>query len=120
MLIKQRASIARKEEYGYLLLGLAHLLAISGLYQLTTDYNSLAVSASWLFYAICVMSIAYFRKDKMMAKSALFVLGFAAGKALIYDASATPTIIRILCLMLTGVVLYGSGLVIRKIAEWKN
>ncbi|MCC5013489.1 MULTISPECIES: DUF2339 domain-containing protein [unclassified Legionella] len=120
LLIKHHASITRKEEYGYLLLGLAHLLAISGLYQLTTDYNSLAVSASWLFYAICVMSIAYFRKDKIMAKSALFVLGFAAGKALIYDASATPTIIRILCLMLTGVVLYGSGLVIRKIAEWQN
>lgn len=120
LLTKHHASIARKEEYGYLLLGLAHLLAISGLYQLTSDYNSLAVSASWLFYAICVISIAYIRKDKIMAKSALFVLGFAAGKALIYDASSTPTIVRILCLMLTGVVLYGSGFLIRKIAEWKN
>ncbi|WED42499.1 DUF2339 domain-containing protein [Legionella cardiaca] len=111
--------LAQKEEQGYLLLGAAHLLGITGLYQLMTDYGSLAVSASWLFYAVLVIVFAVIRRDKVMARSALIVLGFAAGKALLYDASSTPTIIRILCLLLTGIVLYGSGFLIRKIGEWK-
>lgn len=54
-----------------------------------------------------------------MAKSALFVLGFAAGKALLYDAASAPTVVRIGCLLLTGAVLYGCGLLMRKIAHWK-
>ncbi|CEK11765.1 DUF2339 domain-containing protein [Legionella hackeliae] len=108
-----------REEFEYLLLGSAHLLGITGLYRLMTDYGSLAVSASWLFYAILVISFAFYRKDRVMARSALLVLSFAAGKALLYDASSTPTIVRIGCLLLTGVVLYGAGLIMRKIAEWK-
>lgn len=55
-----------------------------------------------------------------MARSALIVLSFAAGKVLLYDASSTPTVVRILCLLMTGVVLYGSGFLIRKIAGWKT
>ncbi len=102
------------------LLGAAHLLAVSGLYRLTTDTGSLAVSASWLFYAVCVIAFAFDRKDEVMAKSAMLVLGFAAGKALLYDAASAPTTVRILCLLLTGAALYGSGFLIRKISGWKN
>lgn len=102
------------------LLGAAHLLAVSGLYRLTTDTGSLAVSASWLFYAVCVIAFAFDRKDEVMAKSAMLVLGFAAGKALLYDAASAPTTVRILCLLLTGAALYGSGFLIRKISSWKT
>ena len=102
------------------LLGAAHLLAVSGLYRLTTDTSSLAVSASWLFYAICVIAFAFNRKDEVMAKSAMLVLGFAAGKALLYDAASAPTTVRILCLLLTGAALYGSGFLIRRISGWKT
>lgn len=119
LLLFDNKGFAKKEDHGYLLLATAHLLGIAGLYQLMTDYGSLAVSASWLFYAVLVISFAFFRKDKTMARSALIVLGFAAGKALLYDAASTPTTIRIFCLLLTGVVLYGSGFLIRRIAEWK-
>jgi len=102
------------------LLGAAHMLAVSGLYRLTTDISSLAVSASWLLYAICVIAFAFERKDEVMAKSAMLVLGFAAGKALLYDAASAPTTIRILCLLLTGAALYGSGFLMRKISAWKT
>ena len=102
------------------ILGAAHLLAVSGLYRLTTDVSSLAVSASWLFYAVCVIAFAFERKDEVMGKSAMLVLGFAAGKALLYDAAEAPTTVRILCLLLTGAALYGSGFLIRKISGWKN
>ena len=116
---------ARGEEFsghgGYgPLLGAAHLLAVSGLYRLTTETGSLAVSASWLLYAVCVIAFAFGRKDEAMAKSAMLVLGFAAGKALLYDAASAPTTVRILCLLLTGAALYGSGFLIRRISGWKT
>ncbi len=120
-LIVHHDTLVGKDEYVYyLLLGAAHLLAVTGLYQLTNHYSSLAVSAAWLFYAVCVINFAMLRKDKMMAKSALIILAIAAGKALLYDASSTPTIVRILSLILTGAVLYGCGLFIKKMSDWKN
>ncbi len=101
------------------LLGAAHLLAVLGLYRLTKDAGSLEVSASWLLYAVCVIGYAFSRRDEVMAKSAMFVLGFAAGKALLYDAASAPTVVRIMCLLLTGAALYGSGFLIRRISGWK-
>ena len=101
-------------------LGAAHLLAVLGLYRLTKDAGSLEVSASWLFYAVCVIAFAFTRRDETMAKSAMFVLGFAAGKALLYDAASAPTVVRILCLLLTGAALYGSGFLMRRISGWKT
>ncbi|WP_203455281.1 DUF2339 domain-containing protein [Legionella sp. MW5194] len=120
VLIYRRDDLAHNDEKGSVLLGAAHALAIAGFYRLADPYGSLAVSACWLFYAIAVMAFAYQRRDKTMAKSALVVLGFAAGKALLYDAASTPTLVRILCLLLTGVVLYGAGFLMKKIAEWEK
>jgi uncharacterized membrane protein len=117
-LTQGREKFKKHEEYGNTLLGAAHLLAIIGFYRLTTDHGSLAVSASWLLYAVFVMAFAYQRKDRVMAKSALLVLSFAAAKALLYDASSAPTIVRILCLLLTGAVLYGSGFLMRRMSQW--
>ncbi len=111
--------LAGKNAYGPLL-GAAHLLAVAGFYRLTKDIGSLQVSASWLFYAVCVIAFAFSRRDEAMAKSAMFVLGFAAGKALLYDAASAPTAVRIFCLLLTGAALYGSGFLIRRISGWKT
>ena len=111
-------NIYKQEEYGILFLGSAHFLAIMSLYRLADPYGSLAVTSFWLLYAVLVLSVAYYLKDKLMAHSALLVLGLSAGKALLYDASMTPTAVRILCLLFTGVVLYGAGLLMKKIAQW--
>ncbi len=120
-LLHNREELARnREEYYYVLLAAAHLLCIMSLYQLTIGLGTLAVSSSWLAYVLIILSFASIRKDVIMAKSVIIVLFFAAGKALLYDGSSTPTIIRTLCLIVTGVVLYGSGLVIRKMTQWKT
>lgn len=119
VMFRQRVLIFQRDEFGYGMLSAAHLLAITGLYNLTHDISSLLVSASWLLYAICVMGIAYVRKDKIMAKSAIVVLSVAAAKALLFDAASAATIIRILCLLLTGIVLYGAGFLMKKIGGWK-
>jgi hypothetical protein len=110
--------ISSQPTYGNGLLVAAHVLAVLGLYRLTEDTGSLAVSASWLLYAVAVIVFASARQDKIMAKSALLVLAFAAGKALLYDAASAPTAVRIFCLLLTGVVLYGCGLFMRKMTGW--
>lgn len=107
-------------EYALLILISSHLLAVLGCYQIFSSAGSLAVSASWLFYAIAVMCFAFFGKDKIMAKSALLVLALAAVKALLYDTSSAETIVRILCLLLTGLVLYVSGFLIRRISSWNS
>ncbi|CEG56922.1 DUF2339 domain-containing protein [Legionella fallonii] len=117
---RHRHELAKKDEYGYILLATAHLLCIMSLYQLTAPYGSLAVSSSWLLYALLVLGISFIRNDILMAKSVLIVLSFAAGKALIYDASSTPSIIRTLCLIVTGSILYTSGFAIRKMTQWNN
>ncbi len=110
----------QNDSYGYALLGAAHLIVILAFYRFADPYGSLAVSVSWLIYAVAIIGFAFVRKDKLMANSALLVLFLAAGKALIYDASSAPTLVRILCLLLTGIVLYGSGFLFRKIAAWRN
>ncbi len=120
LLMTQSNILQNKIESYYGLLASAHILAILGLFRLVNEVSSLAVSASWLIYAVGVMLVATRRKDNIMAKSALIVLGFAAGKALLYDAANAPTLIRIFCLLLTGAVLYGCGFLLRRVATWKT
>lgn len=118
LLINKSELIKEKTENYYGLLASAHIMAIFGFYRLTTDMGSLAVSATWLGYAVAVMLFASTRKDGIMAKSALIVLLFAAGKALLYDASNAPTLLRIICLLMTGAVLYGCGFFMKKVSTW--
>jgi hypothetical protein len=112
--------LRRGRAYEQVLLGAAHLMALLAFYRLTVDISSLAVSACWLIYGAGVIVFAFARKDEFMAKSALFVLAFAAGKALLVDAARAPTILRILCLLLTGAVLYACGLLMRKFRSWSQ
>jgi uncharacterized membrane protein len=106
-------------EVRYVVLTLANLLMMLILYAFSHPISSLAVSLSWLLYAIVVIATGFARKDKVIANSALFILAFAAGKVLLYDAAAAPTVIRILCLLFTGIALYGAGLLFRRIAKWQ-
>lgn len=102
------------------LLGGTHLLAIVSLYRLGDPYGSLAVSSLWLLYGVFVIVLSCWKKDETMAKSALLALGFAAAKALLYDAASAPTLVRIVCLLLTGAVLYGAGFFLRRISHWNQ
>ncbi len=104
---------------GFVILGAAHGMAILGLYRLFSEGGSLAVSGGWLGYAAIIIGLGFHRKDPVIAKSALMVLSLAAAKALIYDTSSASPGVRILCLLLTGAVLYGCGLILKRIQSWK-
>lgn len=109
-----------KNSYGIIVLTLTHLLALAAFYRLTEPYGPLAISASWLYYAVVVMVLGFVKKHSGLTKSALMILVFAAGKVLLLDIVTDSTLIKILCLLLTGTVLYGSGLVMRRTATWKE
>jgi hypothetical protein len=116
--ILKKSDNIQKNEYRYFILTAAHFLAITAFYRLCYASGSLYVSISWLLYANCIITFAFVRKDKSMANSALIVLGFATAKVLLYDVSSAPTIIRILCLLFTGIVLFASGLIMKKVSRW--
>lgn len=118
-ILRHQERINKEHDGGYIMLATAHVLAITALYRLTTDWGSLAVSASWLLYAIVVIGLAFVYKNNVMARSAVFVLTFSAAKALLFDAASAPTGVRIFCLILTGIVLYWAGFLFRRIADWQ-
>lgn len=112
-------TIRSNEQYGSMVLIVAHAMAIVSLYRLSYDYGSLAVSLSWVIYAALTISMGFMKKDPILVKSSLVALIFAAAKALLYDVSQAATLVRIFCLLLTGAALYGCGLLLKKIADWK-
>lgn len=102
-----------------LFLNLLHLLAMLVLYRLAYDYGSLAVSGAWAVYSGVILFFGFQKKDTRLANSSLLVLMISAGKALIYDASQANSGIRILCLIMTGALLYFAGLLFKRVQSWK-
>lgn len=102
------------------LLFAAHGLAILAFYNIAKPIGSLAVSITWLGYSMIVMGAGFKIRDKVVAKSALGTLGLAAAKALLYDAAQAAAPVRIGCLLLTGLVLYGCGFLLKQIETWES
>lgn len=97
-----------------------HILALLALYRIAQPYGSLVVSLAWATYAITILTLGFKKKDKILAKSSLLVLSAASLKALLYDAGNAPTMVRIFCLLLTGLLLYGTGLLFQKMQAWQE
>lgn len=94
-----------------------HFLVILSLYRLVQAHGSLAVSLSWGGYSILVLGFAFSQKNWEFAKSSVVVLILAAAKALLYDVSQADPALRIVCLLLTGALLYFAGFLFRKIGQ---
>ncbi len=103
-----------------LALALAHPIAILSLFNLVKSGGSLNVSVAWTLYALAILGIGYAKKDRLFAKSSVIVLLIAALKVLIYDTSSAAMGVRVICLLLTGTVLYFSGFIFRKVDSWKT
>lgn len=103
-----------------LALTMAHPIAILSLYNLVKSGGSLNVSVAWTLYALAILGFGYVRKDSLFAKSSVIVLLIAALKVLIYDTSAAAMGVRVICLLLTGTLLYFSGFIFRKVDSWKT
>ncbi len=94
----------------------AHLLIVFSFFNWLQNFGSIWVSIGWLGYASVVVLYGFVKQDVSVARSAVFVLLFAAAKALLYDAANAPTVVRIFCLLSTGIVLFGAGLLLRRLS----
>jgi uncharacterized membrane protein len=117
VLSKRSGAEGLEKDQTTILLLFTHVLSILSIYRLAYDHGSLAVSAGWALYSVVVLGWAYLKNDTTLARSSLIIFLIAAGKALLYDAAQAATEVRVICLILTGALLYGSGFLFRKIAE---
>ena len=91
------------------------MLAILFLYRVAYDFGTLAVTAAWAAYSIAILALSYQMRLHLLAKSSLMILVLVGVKALVYDASQAATGLRILSLLMTGALLFASGLILKKI-----
>lgn len=124
LLLSYRYAKAKESVFGIkegvlFVLAAGHLQALFTLHALTRDHGSLAVSGGWAAYALAILALGFGMRSAVFARSSLVVLMAAAGKALLYDVSSAAPPVRILCLLLTGALLYGSGYLFQRIREWQ-
>lgn len=115
---KTKRTTLRMNDLAALTLFLAHIQGMLTLFRVTHEINSFAVSVAWAGYALLVLSVGYARREKIFAQSSVIILMISAAKVLLHDVSQTGAGVRIFCLLLTGVVLYVSGLALRKVSSW--
>jgi uncharacterized membrane protein len=92
-----------------------HVIMAASLYAILKPFGSFAVSFAWALYALAVLGYGYKNKDKTFARSSLVILILSSLKAFFYDLSGANTGARIACLLVTGILLYISGWMFRKI-----
>jgi hypothetical protein len=102
-----------------LLYGL-QLLTLLALYRVAYDWGSVAVTMAWGSYSLIILTIGYQSRDSALARSSLLVLLFTSLKALLYDASQAPSIVRIGSLLITGIILYVAGALFKRIKAWET
>jgi hypothetical protein len=97
--------------------------ALIGLYRLPRHwglgfYERFAVTSLWGAFAIALLLWAEKRRDRQLARSAVFVLFVAAAKGLLFDVSANQPVVRIVCLLALGTALYLGGFLLRRVESW--
>jgi uncharacterized membrane protein len=90
----------------------AHLMAM--VTALSAWDSALPVAVAWALLAAATLWLGIRRGDRDLGRSALLILAFLAGKVLLHDLSDAGPVARILCLLVLGVALYGSGLVYQR------
>lgn len=75
----------------------------------------LAVSFAWGVVGIACLAIALQKQDKLLGKSSLLIFAASAAKVLLFDLSGAAPLVRIACLFVLGVTLYGGGWMYRKV-----
>jgi uncharacterized membrane protein len=115
---KARESVFGIKDGVFFVLAAGHGQAVITLYALAKEHGSLAVSGAWAAYALVILALGFGIKSAVFARSSLVVLMVAAGKAFLYDVSSAAPLVRILCLLLTGALLYGTGMIFQRIKEW--
>lgn len=116
--IREGTSNLKSSVMLYFVLG--HALLTATLYNLFEGVGSLQLSLAWIAYACAVLWYGFANRNEQLAKSSLAVLFFAVAKVFTFDVSNAAPVMRILCLLLTAVALYGCGWLLKKIEGWEK
>lgn len=71
--------------------------------------SGLVISISWAIFAVALLVYALQAKDRLAGQSSLLVFGASAVKVLMYDLSGSPSIVRVITLVVVGASLYAGG-----------
>lgn len=115
-------SLGDYTQYSPMLLGFAHLEIMLGLVRFSYQVPSLGalfVTMSWALYAVFILGISQWRKDKTLGKSALTILVAVSLKAFFVDMSNSGNLVRVFSLFAEGLLLYGCGWVFKKMQKWE-
>lgn len=113
----RRAGMAGSPQRYFFLYG-AHLQAMAAIVALVD--NRLGVSVIWAVLAVASLILAIVRRDRDLGQSSLLILLFSSGKVFFYDLTdATPSV-RVYCLLILGVTLYGAGWLYKKLPHEKS
>lgn len=109
-----------KKEAQFVFIMSAHLQSLLGFYRLADHvgvfyFTGLTVSIFWILYALFVLFLGFKKKNFLVAKSSLLILGLCTFKVFIFDVNDAGSIARIVSLIALGATLYGVGLAYKKI-----
>jgi uncharacterized membrane protein len=111
----------------YTVLLLGNVQAMTGLYRLSTELTGtdgsptasrFVVSVAWAMLAVGILLWGRATRDRVLARSSLFIFAVATGKVLLFDVASAGPVVRILCLASLGVALFVGGYLFRQIDRW--
>lgn len=111
------------------ILALANIQALMALYRLAEQFSEqlkidsmkgFVVSIFWGLFALAILFCGKVKRDRLLARSSLFIFGVAAAKVLLIDVASASAVVRILCLLSLGVAFYIGGYLFRQIDRWTS
>ena len=111
----------------YAVLVLGDVQAMTGLYRIATELTGtgwsptssrFVVSVLWAMLALGILLWGRAARDRVLARSSLFIFSVATAKVLLFDVATAGPVVRILCLVVLGAALYVGGYLFRQIDRW--
>ena len=84
---------------------------------LKTFDSGFVISSIWGLFAIVLLLIAVQYKNKILAQSSLIIFAASGLKVLLYDLTGSPSLIRVITLVVVGASLYAGGWLYQQIAQ---
>jgi uncharacterized membrane protein len=84
---------------------------------LKTFESGFVISSIWGLFAIVLLIIAVQYKNKILGQSSLIIFAASGLKVLLYDLTGSPSLIRVITLVVVGASLYAGGWLYQQIAK---
>ena len=78
--------------------------------------SGLTISIVWGVFAVVLLLIALRLRNRILGQSSLIVFAASGLKVLLYDLTGTPSLVRVLTLVVLGATLYAGGWMYQRIA----